>query len=73
MAVAPQFRRLATSVSAVHQLQRGIIARHTPDRVETSFRRLLPVLQAEKVYHLGLARLHGAAVEFGSLATQLVE
>ena len=66
-----QFRRLATSVNAVHQLQRGIIARHTPDRVETSFRRLLPVLQAEKVYHLGLARLHGAAVEFGSLATQL--
>ena len=55
----------------MHQLQRGIIARHTPDRVETSFRRLLPVLQAEKVYHLGLARLHGAAVEFGSLATQL--
>ena len=66
-----QFRRLATIVNAVQHLQRSIIARDTPDRIETSFRRLLPVLQTEKAYHLGLARLHGAAVEFGSLATQL--
>lgn len=38
-------------------------------RLDAAFRRMLPVLQAEKPYRLALSRLYGAAMEIGTFAT----
>ena len=60
--------RLAALSGRHGVLQQNVLGPAEPARIEMSFRRLLPVLQYEKVYRLGTARLVGAAMEFGGLA-----
>ena len=59
------FRRLASFCDATGHLQRGLLSGVSRERVETGFRRLLPVLNHETNYHLGPARLYGASMEVG--------
>lgn len=59
------FRRLASFCDATAHLQRGLLGGVTRERIETGFRRLLPVLNHDTNYHLGLARLYGASMEVG--------
>ncbi|MCB9539667.1 MAG: tetratricopeptide repeat protein [Myxococcales bacterium] len=51
------------------QVQQLMLGTNVPQRVEAGFRRMVPVLQAKSPYRLALARLYGAGMEMGSVAS----
>lgn len=67
--VADRVWRLDVEAGRDRQVQQLLLGGAPLDRIEAGFRRMLPVLGSERPYRLALARLYGAAMEAGGMAT----
>ncbi len=67
--VADRLWRLDVVGGRDRQVQQLMLGTNEPQRVEAGFRRMLPVLQAQQPYRLALARLYGASMEMGAVAS----
>ncbi len=68
--VADRLWRLDVVAGRNRHVERLTMGTFDANRIEAGLRRMFPVLTVEKPYRLALARLYGAAMEVGGLATR---